>query len=51
MRGVELRVGSKSRPDQEISIELMKLLMEKMEVAVKGEVSVLERRGFNKKGA
>ena len=51
MKGVDLQVGIKYKPDQEISIELMKLLMEKMEVAVKGEVSVLERRGFNKKGA
>ena len=38
MRGVELRVGSKSRTNQEISIEVMKFLMEKMEVDVKGKV-------------
>ena len=29
-------VGSKSRPDQAISIEVMKLLMENMEAEVKG---------------
>ena len=51
MRGVELWVLSKSRPDQEISIEAMKLLMKKTEVAVKGKVSMLERRDLNKKGA
>ena len=51
MRGVELRVGSKSRPDQLISVEVMKLLMKKMEVAVKVKVSMLEIRCLPKKGA
>ena len=51
MRGVELRVGSKSRPDQAIIIEAMKLLMKKMEVAVNGNVSMLEVRDLTKKGA
>ena len=32
VRGVELRVGSKLRPDQEIIMEVMKLLMNNMEV-------------------
>ena len=47
---VELRVGIKSRPDQAISIEVMMLLMKKMEVVVKGEVSILERRDLTKNG-
>ena len=60
--GVELQVGSKSRPYQAIIMEVMRFLMNKMEVAVKGKVSMLERRdlikasllyesfyGFNKK--
>ena len=51
MREVELRVGSESMPDQEIIIEVMNLLMDNMEVAVKGEVSMLERRDLTKKGA
>ena len=51
LRGGELRVGIKSRTDQVISIELMKLLMKNMEVAVKGKVSMLERRELTKKGA
>ena len=51
VRGVELRVGSKSSPDLDISIEVMKLLMENMEVAVKGKVSMLETRNLTKKGA
>ena len=38
MIGLEMRVGSKSRMDQAIIIEAMKLLIEKMEVAVKGKV-------------
>ena len=37
VRGVEMRVGSKPRRDQEISIEFMKLLMKNMEAAVKRE--------------
>ena len=49
MRGVELWVGSKSRPGQKISIEVMKLLMENMEVAVKGKFSMLERGYLTKK--
>ena len=51
MREVELRVGSESMPDQEIIIEVMNLLMDNMEVAVKGKVSMLERRDLTKKGA
>ena len=51
MRGVELRVGSKSKPDRTIIIEVMKLLMDKMEVLVMGKVSLLERRDLTKKGA
>ena len=51
VRGVDLQVGIKSSPDQEISIEVMKLLMENMEVAVKGKVSMLERRELTKNGA
>ena len=35
VRGLKLRVGSKSRLDQAINIEDMKLLMDKMEAAVK----------------
>ena len=50
MRKVDLRVGRKSRRYQEISIEVMKLLMEKMEVEVKEKVSLLERRDLTKKG-
>ena len=38
VRGVDLRVESKYSPDQEISIEAMKLLTDNMEVAVKGKV-------------
>ena len=38
VRGVKLWVGRKSSPDHAVSIEVMKLLMEKMEVAVKGRV-------------
>ena len=38
VRGLELQFGSKSRPDQAIIIAVMKLLMKKTEVAVKGEV-------------
>ena len=44
VRGVELRVGRKSRPDKAIIIEVIKVLMEKIEVTVKGKVSMLERR-------
>ena len=44
MRGVDLQVGSKLSPYQAISIEVMKFLMKKIEVAVKGKVSLLERR-------
>ena len=51
MRGVELRVGSKSRLDQEISTEVMQLLMKKIELAVKGKVSMLEMRDLTKRGA
>ena len=51
MIGVELRIGSKYRPDQEISIEVMKLIMEKVEAAVKREASILESRDLTKKGA
>ena len=50
MRGVDLRVGSKSRPDQAIRIEVMKLLMDNMEEELKREVSMLETRDLNKKG-
>ena len=49
MRGVDLRVGSKSRPDQKISTEMMKLLMENIEVAVKGRFSMLERGDLTQK--
>ena len=38
VRGVELWVGINYRPDQASIIETMKLLMEKMEVEVKGKV-------------
>ena len=38
VREVELRFGSKYSPDQEISIEVIKLVMTNMEVAVKGKV-------------
>ena len=38
VKGVDLRVESKYSPDQEISIEAMKLLTDNMEVAVKGKV-------------
>ena len=44
LRGVELRVGSKSRTNRSIIVEVMKFLMLKMEAAVKREGSVLERR-------
>ena len=50
MRGVELRVGRNSRLYQAISMEVMNLLMKNMEVAVKGKVSMLERRELTKKG-
>ena len=50
-RGVEIWVESKSRTDQSISIEVMKLLIKKMEVAVKGKVIMLQRRDLTKKGA
>ena len=49
MRGVELRVGSKLSPYQAIRTEVMKFLMKKIEVAVKGKFSMLERRDFPKK--
>ena len=49
MRGVDLQVGSKLSPYQAISTEVMKFLMKKIEVAVKGKVSMLERRDFPKK--
>ena len=48
MRGVELRVGRKSSPDQAIIIEVMKFLMKNMEAAVKRGVPMLERRDFTK---
>ena len=51
MRGVELRVGSKSRTYQAISIEELNFLMEKMVLVVKGDVSLLESRYLTKKGA
>ena len=41
VRGVDMRVGSKSMPYQAIRIEVMKLLIDKMEVVVKGKVSML----------
>ena len=41
----------KSRPYQAIIIEVMKLLMDKMEVAVKIEVSMLKMTDLTKKGA
>ena len=44
VRGAGLRVGSKYIPDQANSTEVMKLLMEKIQVVVKGMVSMLERR-------
>ena len=46
-----MRVGSKSIPDKEISIKIMKLLMNMMEVALKGKFSMLERRDLTKKRA
>ena len=48
MRGLDLRVGSKYIPDQAISIEVMKLLMNSMEVMVKCKVSMLESRDLTK---
>ena len=50
MRGVYLRFGSKSRLDQAISIEVMKLLMNNMEAVEKREGSMLERRDLTKRG-
>ena len=51
MRGVELQLGRKSRTDQAIRIEVMKFLMKKMEVELKGKVLMLEGRYLTKKGA
>ena len=45
-----MRVGSKSRLDQAISTEVTRLVTEKMEVSVKGKVSMLERRDLANKG-
>ena len=44
VRRLDLQVGRKSRPDQAISIQVMGLLMYKIEAEVKGKVSILERR-------
>ena len=49
--GVELQIGSKSTPYQEICIEVMNLLVEKIEEALKGQVSILERRDLTEKRA
>ena len=49
MRGVELRFGIKFWPDQEIIIEVMELLMDNMEAALKREGEILERRDLTKK--
>ena len=38
LRGVNLQIEIKSRPDQEINVDVMKLLMNKMEVVLKGKV-------------
>ena len=46
--GLDLRVGSKYIPDQAISIEVMQLLMNSMEVMVKCKVSMLESRDLTK---
>ena len=51
LRMLELRVGIKSRPYKVISIEVMKLLMKKMELSVKEKVSMLEMRDLTKQGA
>ena len=48
--GVQMRVGSKYRAYQSIIIEVMKVLMDNMEVAVKGAILVLERRDLTKGG-
>ena len=48
VRGVELRVGRKSIPDQAIIIEVMKFLMKNMEAAVKRGVTMFERRDLTK---
>ena len=50
MRVVDLLVESKFRPYQEIIVDVMKLLMNKMEVAVKGKVLILEIIYLTKKG-
>ena len=50
VRGVDLLVGSTSRLDQDISTEFMKVLMDKVEAAVKRDGSILERRDLTKKG-
>ena len=47
---VELQVGRMYVPDQEIGMEVMKFLMEKTDMKVKGKVSLLERRYFTKNG-
>ena len=51
VRGVDLRDGNKSSPYQSIRIEVMKLLMKKIEVELKEKVSMLERRYLTKKVA
>ena len=51
MRGVELRLGFKTRPDQAISIEAMKLLMEKTEAEARGRGSTVENKDLIRKGA
>ena len=46
-----MQVGSKLGPEQAIGIEVIMLLMKKMEVAVTGKVSILVKRDLTKKGA
>ena len=50
VKGVELQVLSKSSTYQAISKEVMNCLIKNMEVAVRWEVLMLERRYLTKKG-
>ena len=50
VRGVDMWVGIKSRTDQDISIEVIKLLMDNMEAVVKRDSSMVERRNLTKRG-
>ena len=50
MKGVDIWIRSNYRPNQSISIKVMKLLMDKVEVVVKGKVSMLERSSLTKNG-